>query len=70
MLLADVDVEAVGHLVQVVLADAADEAVVLQFVLNALHLVSQGAKGVNNETCKETGKSFLVLTIRTSSIPV
>ena len=50
MLLADVDVEAVGHLVQVVLADATDEAVVLQLVLYALHLVSQGAEGVNNET--------------------
>ena len=59
VLLADVDVEAVGHLVQVVLADAADEAVVLQFVLNALHLVSQGAKGVNNETWNEEGNSCL-----------
>ena len=50
VLLADVDVEAVGHLVEVVLADAADEAVVLQLVLDTLHLVSQGAERVNDET--------------------
>ena len=49
VLLLDVDVEAVGDLVEVVLADAADEAVVLQFLLDAVHLVTQGSEGINDE---------------------
>ena len=52
MLLLDVDVEAVGDLVEVVLADAADEAVVAQVVLHALHHVAQGAERVDDETWK------------------
>ena len=50
MLLLDVDVEAVGDLVEVVLADAADEAVVAQVVLHALHHVAQRAERVDDET--------------------
>merc|ERR1712079_463891 len=50
VLLLHVDVETVRNLVQVVFADFADEAVVLQLVLNPLHLVPQGTEGVNDET--------------------
>ena len=50
VLLLDVDVEAVGNLVEVVLADAADEAVVAEVVLNALHHVTEGAERVDDET--------------------
>ena len=50
VLLLDVDVEAVGDLVEVVLADAADEAVVAQVVLHALHHVAQRAERVDDET--------------------
>lgn len=50
VLLLDVDVEAVGDLVEVVLADAADEAVVAEVVLHALHHVTEGAERVDDET--------------------
>ena len=50
VLLLDVDVEAVGDLVEIVLADAADEAVVAQVVLHALHHVAQRAERVDDET--------------------
>ncbi len=39
-----------NHFVQIVLPDPADEAVVLQFVLHPLHLVSQSAERVDDET--------------------
>ena len=45
------DLHPVGHFVKVVFADAADEAVVLQLVVDALQLVSQRAKRVDDETC-------------------
>ncbi len=45
-----------NHLVQVVLSDPADEAVVLQFVLHTLHLVSQSAERVNDETLGNHGR--------------
>jgi hypothetical protein len=51
----------VRHLVQVVLADAADEAVVLQLILHALHLVSQSAESVDNETWGRIDLSVLVV---------
>ena len=44
------DFHPVGHFVQVVFADAADEAVVLQLVVDALQLVSQRAKRIDDET--------------------
>ena len=50
VLLLDVDVEAVRDLVEVVLADAADEAVVAQVVLHALHHVAQRPERVDDET--------------------
>ena len=50
MLLLDVDVEAVRDLVQVVLAEAANEAVVAEVVLNALHHVTESAERVDDET--------------------
>ena len=50
VLLLDVDVESVRDLVEVVLADAADEAVVAQVVLHALHHVAQRAERVDDET--------------------
>ena len=50
VLLLDVDVEAVWDLVQVVLAEAANEAVVAEVVLNALHHVTESAERVDDET--------------------
>ena len=50
VLLLHVDVEPVRYTVQVVLPYAADEAVVAQFVLHALQLVTQRAERVNDET--------------------
>ena len=50
VLLLDVDVEAVRDLVQVVLAEAANEAVVAEVVLNALHHVTETAERVDDET--------------------
>ena len=50
VLLLHVSLEAVRDLVQVVLADAADEAVPGQLVLHPLQLVSEGSEGVNDET--------------------
>lgn len=50
MLFLHVNIKTVRHAVQVVFANAANEAIVLQFVLNALHLVSQRAESVDNET--------------------
>ena len=50
VLLLDVCVEAVGNPVQVVLTDRTNEAVACQLVLHPLQLVSQGAKGVDDET--------------------
>ena len=45
-----------NYLVQVVLPDPADEAVVLQFVLYPLHLVSQSAERVDDETLGNHGR--------------
>ena len=50
VLLLHVDVEPVGYSVQVVLADAADEAVLRELVLDALQLVAEGTEGVDDET--------------------
>ena len=50
VLLLDVDVEAVRDLVEVVLAEAADEAVVAEVVIDALHHVTEGAERVDDET--------------------
>ncbi len=57
VLFLHVDVESMRDLVQIVLSYAADETVVLQLVFHTLHLVAKGAKGVNDETCKQ-GKAF------------
>ena len=48
--LLHVDVKAMGNLVKVVLCNATDEAVVFQFILHTLHLITQSTKGINNET--------------------
>ena len=50
VLLLHVGVEAMRVLVEVILPDPADETVVLQLVVHPLHLVTQGAKGVDDET--------------------
>ena len=50
MFLLDVNVEAVRDLVQVVLADAADEAVVAELVFDALHHVTESTERVDDET--------------------
>ena len=50
MLLLHVSLKPVRDLVEVVLADAADEAVVAQVVLHALHHVAQRAERVDDET--------------------
>jgi hypothetical protein len=38
------------YAIQIVFPNPADEAVVPQFILHTLELVSQGAKGINDET--------------------
>jgi hypothetical protein len=48
--LSDVNVEAVRNFVEIIFSDSADETIVLELVLNALHLVSQRAESVNDET--------------------
>jgi hypothetical protein len=50
VLFLHVNVESVRDLVQIVFSDAADEAIVAELVLDALHLVTERAEGVNDET--------------------
>ena len=50
VLLLDVGVKTMGILVKVVFPDSTDETVVFQFILHPLHLVTQGAKGIDDET--------------------
>ena len=50
VLLLDVRLEAVRHVVEVVFADAADEAVGLHVLLHRLQLVTQLAERVNDQT--------------------
>ncbi len=50
VLLLHVNIKPVRYPVQVVLAYATYKAVVAQFILDALQLISQGTEGVNDET--------------------
>ena len=50
VLLLDVCLEAVRHVVEVVLADAADEAVGLHVLLHRLQLVTELTESVNDQT--------------------
>ena len=53
VLLLHVSLKPVRDLVEVVLANAADEAVILQLLLHAVHLVTEGSEGVNDEALND-----------------
>jgi len=50
VLLLDMDLKPMWYAIQIVLPNAADEAVVSQFILHTLELISQGTKSINDET--------------------
>jgi len=50
VLLLNMDLKSMWYAIQIVFPNPADEAVVPQFILHTLELVSQGAKGINDET--------------------
>ncbi len=50
VLLLNMDLKSMRYAIQIVFPNPTDEAVIPQFILHTLELVSQGAKGINNET--------------------
>ena len=49
----NVNVKSMRHFIQVIFADSANEAVVFQFILNSIQLISKSSKCINNETWNE-----------------
>lgn len=50
MFLSDMSVKAVRNAVEEIFADAADEAVGLHLIVNALQLVTKLTEGINDQT--------------------
>merc|ERR1711899_142141 len=55
--LLHVDIKTVWHTIQIIFANSTNETIVLQLIINTLHLVSKCAKSVNNETLNDGQKN-------------
>merc|ERR1719464_824355 len=55
--LLHVDIKAVWHTVQIIFANAANETIVLQFIIHTLHLVAECTESVDNETLNNGQKN-------------
>merc|ERR1711971_522453 len=55
--LLHVDIKAVWHTVQIIFANAANETIVLQFIIHTLHLVAKRTESIDNETLNNGQKN-------------